>query len=231
MKKQMVVGLFVCALMLGLAIAPAHAQDNPEGKITVFGGYSYGTNNFGCDFDFGCSSAGLHGYSAAVTYNFSKNIGLEANFSGHNGSSTVYSQAATVNTNGEKEATGQDLYSYTFGPKLTLPLGNFAIFTHFLVGAAHVHESAVDKCILATGGETSCFNTDYINVHGDGMAFKTGGGVDWNHGRWGIRILEVDYVRNQASVTETCTGCNAPENFTIGANNFELSTGVKVNFK
>ncbi len=231
MKKQMVVGLFVCALMGILTTVPARAQDNQEGKISVFAGYSYGTNNFGCDFDFGCSSSGLHGYGAAVAYNFNKNIGLEANFSGHNGSSTVYNQPPTVNSNGEKETVGQDLYTYTFGPKLTLPVGNFALFTHFLVGAAHIHESGMDKCILSTGGETSCFNTDFVNLRGTGMAFRTGGGVDWNHGRWGIRILEVDYIRNQAFVTETCSGCNAPENFTVGANNFELSTGVKVNFK
>lgn len=44
--------LTVCALGL-----PAQAQDS---KINLFGGYSYGTNNFGCGFGgFGCLDPGL----------------------------------------------------------------------------------------------------------------------------------------------------------------------------
>ena len=231
MKKQVLVGLSVFAIVFCLACAPGWAQDNPEGRVSVFAGYSYGTNSFGCNFDFGCGSIGLHGYSAAVVYNFNKHIGLEGNFSGHNGNSTAFSQPVTSTTNGEKETVGEDLYSYTFGPKLTLPVANFALFTHFLVGAAHIHANSSDICTLATDGETTCFTNNFSNIHGNGMAFKTGGGVDWNHGRWGIRILEVDYGRNQVNATETCSGCSAPESFTVGSNNFELSTGFKFNFK
>jgi Outer membrane protein beta-barrel domain len=228
MKKQVLLAVWVIGIMFGLAGAPAQAQD---GKVSLFGGYSYGTNNFGCNSDFNCSPTGLHGYNASVTYNFNKHIGLEGNFSGHNGSSTTYSTPVTTTSNGYSEVISQDLYSYTFGPKLSLPVGNFSLFTHFLVGAAHVRVGDTYTCISSGGG--TCSKNVY-NVHGNGMAFKTGGGVDWNHGRWGVRILEVDYLRDQISANETasCSNytCTSPSSFTASANNFELSTGVIFHF-
>ncbi|HVA95916.1 MAG TPA: outer membrane beta-barrel protein [Candidatus Dormibacteraeota bacterium] len=231
MKRHLhwMAGVFALGLVVCLASAPAQAQDS---KIDVFGGYSYGVSSSNNCYFYCGSSLGLHGYSAAVTYNFNKNIGLEANFSGHNGTTTVYTQAVTSTNNGDNEVTGNDLYSYTFGPKLTLPAGNFSLFTHFLVGAARVHESYNETCIQSTGAG-SCNTPNSGISHGTGMAFKTGGGVDWNHGRWGIRILEVDYVRNSVSTTstETCSYCSSGAyTYTNGMNNFEMSTGVIFHF-
>jgi hypothetical protein len=228
MKKQVLLAVWVIGIMFGLAGAPAQAQD---GKVSIFGGYSYGTNNFGCNFSYNCISTGLHGYNASVTYNFNKHIGLEGNFSGHNGGSTTYNSPVTSTSDGYNEVTSEDLYSYTFGPKLSLPVGNFSLFTHFLVGAAHVRVGDKYTCTLSEGG--TCYGYA-SNAHGNGMAFKTGGGVDWNHGRWGVRILEVDYVRDQlsANATVSCSNsnCPSPVSFTASANNFEMSTGVIFHF-
>jgi hypothetical protein len=226
--RKSIFGGAALAILMCLGTGTAHAQD---GKIGVFAGYSYGTSNFGCQFE--CADQGLHGYSAAVTYGLNSHIGLEANFSGHNGSPNVFFEPASSTSNGESEPSTQDIYTYTFGPRITLPVGNFSLFTHFLVGGAHVHEGATDKCILATGGGTTCFNTESFIAHGNGMAFKTGAGLDWNRGHWGVRILEVDYLRSSLSTTssESCSGCsNQPETFTVGANNFELSTGLTFHF-
>ncbi len=178
---------------------------------------------------------GMHGYTASVTYNFAKNIGIEANFAGHNGGGVTYSYSPTTNDNGYSESQNQDIYTYTFGPKITLPLGNFALFTHFLVGGIHADLGDVETCTSATGSESeTCSSENYYTAkaRGNGMAFKTGAGVDWNHHRWGIRILEVDYVHASASFTGTegCSGCSTTETAPSSANNFELSTGFNVNF-
>ncbi len=172
----------------------------------------------------------LHGYTLSGVYAFNSHIGIEANFDGHNGSPTVFSSPVTATSNGEVETEGQDFYTYTFGPKLTLPVGNFALFTHFLVGGAHGHESFTVKCLQSAGSESSCFTTSTSGAHGNGFAFKTGGGVDWNHGRLGVRILEVDYLHASTFVTELCGGCTQSDSFGITANNFELATGVTFNF-
>ena len=142
----------LCVSILALAVliisVPAKAQ---EGKFNIFGGYSFGTNNFANEID-----PGLHGYALSAAYNFNKYIGLEANFSGHNGTSTLDSETPTSNDNGRKTVAGEDIYTYVFGPKLTLPVGNFSLFTHILVGGSHVHVGGTDKCVPEIGNSGSC---------------------------------------------------------------------------
>jgi hypothetical protein len=218
--------------MICLAGASAYAQETP--KISVFGGYSYQLNNLGqntCFFTCGEGASGLHGYAASATYNATKNIGLEANFSGHNGSPLLASEAPTSSNNGYVEHSGQDIYTYTFGPKLTLPIGHFAAYTHFLVGGMHAHQAFNEVCVPATG--STCSGTpNTANFKGTGMAFKTGAGLDWNRGRWGIRVLEVDYIHSSVWATGTCSsGCGPAISLNLGTNNFELATGLTVNFK
>jgi hypothetical protein len=226
MKKQGWLVLSVLVLTICLTGAPAHAQD---GKFSLFAGYSFGTNNYYSD------DPGLHGYAADVAYNLNKHIGLEANFSGHNGTSTIYTDVYAAVDNSYNEVVRQDLYSYTFGPKLSLPVGHFSLFTHFLVGATHVHNGETDSCVPGTGSGAETCSTSYPyhdSSHGNGFAFKVGGGVDWNHGHWGVRVLEVDYVHSEVSATETesCTGCTADTyTYPQAANDFELATGVTFN--
>jgi hypothetical protein len=236
MKIRVLLCMSVLALLICATTAPANAQDN---RFNVFAGYTFGTNNFACSLAFelacgiGIVDPGLHGYTAAFAYNFNNHIGLEANFSGHNGTTTLLTDQPTSSFEGENAVISQDLYTYVFGPKLSLPVGNFVLFTHFLVGASHSHEGGTDVCIPATGGDPSCFISSSIRGSSNGMAFKTGGGVDWNHGHWGIRILEVDYSHNQiyGTTTETCSDCsNQPASGDSSWNAFELSTGVTFNF-
>ncbi len=228
MKKQGWLAVSVLVLTFVFTGASAHAQD---GKISLFGGYSFGTNNYYSE------DPGLQGYAASVVYNFNNHIGLEANFAGHNGTSTIYTESPTTDNTGYSEVVRQDLYEYTFGPKVSVPVGHFSLFTHFLFGAAHVHDGETDKCAPATGEDEETCSSDYpynYSSHGNGFAFKTGGGVDWNHGSWGVRILEVDYVRTEVYATETqsCTGCT-PYTYTypLATNNFELAAGFTFNVK
>jgi hypothetical protein len=69
-----------------------------------------------------------------------------------------------------------------------------------------------------------------VRTHGDGFAAKFGGGVDWNHRRWGIRILEVDYIHAQLFTSNLCNTCTVTEGFDTTGNAFEMSTGVTFNF-
>src|SRR5580692_6715283 len=153
-KKTCVSLLLAAAFALCLG-GSGKAQDSVP-KMQVFGGYSYGTNScFGeCFFD-----PGLHGYTAAATYNFNRHIGLEANFSGHNGSATLDHELPTSSENGFLDTVNENIYVYTFGPRLSLPVGDFSLFTHFLVGGTHVDENGKDQCLLATDGESSCGTT------------------------------------------------------------------------
>src|ERR1700722_11132499 len=109
--------LFV-GLLLFLSTITVNAQD---AKIDLFGGYSYGTNNLGCNLSFGCESVGVNGDSAAAACHFNKFVGLEANFSGHNGILTTFSIPSTASTNAEKNTLSHNIYNYPFGPNLSLP--------------------------------------------------------------------------------------------------------------
>src|SRR5580704_9957459 len=109
----------------------AHAQSNPSiEKISLFGGYSYLVNDWGngCAADFGGETTALHGYAGSGVYNINKHIGIEGNFTGHNGTPTIFKENATSTENGFKEFERQDIYLYTVGPKVTQSIGNFQIF-------------------------------------------------------------------------------------------------------
>jgi hypothetical protein len=225
-KKTCVSFAVVAAFALWLGGAAAKAQDSGP-KMQVFGGYSFGTNNcFG-----GCSDPGLHGYTAAFVYNLNKHIGLEANFSGHNGTSTTDQSLPTSTNDGFRDKVDENIYVYTFGPRLSVPVGKFSLFSHLLVGAGNLNATSTDQCLVHTGGTTCGFTSSTDKVHGTGFAAKFGGGVDWNHKSWGIRILEVDYVHGQLFANDTCSTCSNPnEGFDATGHAFELATGVTFNF-
>lgn len=233
MRNTMWVSL-VTLFLLCLAGSAAQAQDS---RLQVFGGYSFATHScFGtCVLD-EVKDPGLHGYTAAFVYNFNSHLGLEANFSGHNGTPTIEHDYPTPFGTGEIDKQNQNLYIYTFGPRLSIDVGDFSLFAHFLVGGTHVSGNAQQQCTAATGegGETcgSTANVTTDTLSGSGFATKIGGGVDWNHKRWGIRILEVDYLDGQFYATDTpvaCPDCAKTSEDTSGAA-FELSTGLTFNF-
>ena len=135
MRNTMWVSL-VTLFLLCLAGSAAQAQDS---RLQVFGGYSFATHScFGtCVLD-EVKDPGLHGYTAAFVYNFNSHLGLEANFSGHNGTPTIEHDYPTPFGTGEIDKQNQNLYIYTFGPRLSIDVGDFSLFAHFLVGGTHV---------------------------------------------------------------------------------------------
>ncbi len=162
MKKHAIFAVGVLAILVCWNNSPAKAQG-----LDVFGGYSYELNNTstpGVD-------PGVHGYNLAVTADLNRHIGIEANFAGHNGRSTVFSDATENNT------LFTDNYTYTFGPRLTQPSGNFAVYTHFLVGVMQAHEGVSDICTASF----TCSVTG--SASGTGLGDKQRRRPDWFHGR------------------------------------------------
>lgn len=226
-KKTWVSLAVVIALFLSFGGSIAKAQDS---KMDVFGGYSFATGNCfnACDID----DPGFHGYALAYAYNLNRHIALEANFSGHNGTETTYSYAPTTDSTGYQYQSNVNIYTYTFGPRFSIPVGSFTLFSHILVGAAHLNSTETDTCLPATGSdEEGCGNpSKYHYVYnGSGFATKIGGGVNWNHKRWGIRILEADFVHGEVSTKERYDGGNSYQYVSSGSG-FELATGVTFNF-
>lgn len=232
MRKIMWKLSVVVALSLGMTLCAVSQASAQTSRFNVFGGYSYGTNNFSNDYYYGLpGGSALNGYAVAFAVNFNNHIGLEANFSGHNGSSTLLVEPSTSTNYGEDiTETGEGVYTYAFGPKLFQTVGDFSLFTHFLVGGVHLSQTLTETCTPPTsGGNCGTPDPAVYDQKGTGLAFMTGGGVDWNHGRWGIRVLEVDYVHGQMESNFT----GAPSNLSslsTSANNFQLATGITFNF-
>jgi hypothetical protein len=202
-------------VMLGLvaataSVARAQGVDLRAQGGNIFVGYSFEQDNVQ-------SGVGLHGYNASGTFDLNRKIAIEANFAGHHGNTVIFSQSAPVGAVTQKD----DIFTYVFGPKLTHVIGpsnNFELFGHFLIGGSNVHSSSQNSG--AFGGASS-------SASGSGFAFVTGGGLDWFRGTWGIRILEVDFVRTSSiTMTSSCGGTCVQKATGDSANNFRFSTGL-----
>ena len=218
MKKHMMSGVLVLGMLLCLSGAPAQAQGVP--KIDIFVGYSYLVNNINS------LDPGIHGYALSGVYNFNRHIGFEAAVTGNHGNSITFQNIQPANHFSDIENVHQDVVTAVFGPKLTQPVGNFDLFAHFLVGVMHQREGGEDVEVC-TGCTTSHFGGDATT-----FGMKVGGGVDWNHGRWGIRILELDFVHGAGEANFLCTGCGAGATNTgeLSSPDVQLAAGVKFRF-
>jgi hypothetical protein len=227
--KQVVLGLAVA----GLAVCFSGSAAKAQSKMQVFGGYAYGggsTNNY-CYYYCTPPSFPRQGFEASFGYNFSTHVGIEAAFDGFNGTQTPESSPVGTGNNGENIKDKGSSYLYTFGPRLTYPVGDFSLYTHLLVGGAHVHDNYTETCIPYGSG--TCGSPDpYTETDsGNGMAFKIGGGVDWNHGVWGIRIVQLDYVHSQLSLSGSDNETYSPtfSSYAPGSS-YEVAAGVTINF-
>lgn len=109
--------LLVLFALLGLLSLPMMAAD----KVEVFGGYQH--THFDEDFS---PINHANGWDGAVTYNFSKSIGLTADVSG------------AYRTIG---GTTGHLYTYAFGPTFSYNAGRVKPFVHVLAGGANLGAS------------------------------------------------------------------------------------------
>ena len=155
MKKLML----VTVLLLGLS-SMAVAQDVPAAE--VFGGYSF----YRCqDTSVDCD---LHGWNAAVDFNFNKNWAVTADVSGQYGwIDNLYPyQWADVKH-----------HNFLFGPRYTISAGdNVRPYVHALFGVNHVNPKPL-----------------FTVENNFAMAF--GGGIDVKvNDRVSVRPVQLDYV-------------------------------------
>ena len=153
-----------------LAPKPAAASSSSSDfhRFEVFAGYSF-LNNSSNVADF---TQLVHGYAASVKVNLSRNFGILADFSGHNGSSTQFGE--------DQDA---DQYYFVFGPEVSHSFGKARISGHVLVGLANQHIS--DNCSECTP----------FSVREHNFAAGAGGSFDWMFSdRWGWRVLQFDYL-------------------------------------
>lgn len=132
------------AIVLGMTSMLAMAGETP--KPEVFGGYQWTSTDGGWH---------ASGWDGSANLNIWKNVGATGDFSG------VYS-------------SGSNLYTYTFGPVVSMPKHGVSPYVHALFGGARSG---------ATG---------FSSVNG--MAMMFGGGVDFGQHKWAFRAIQVDWM-------------------------------------
>ncbi len=128
---------FVVCFVAALLSLPLMAQENAP-KAEFFGGYQY--LHIGSDTSLGSTGGGqgFNGWNAAAQFNFSKNVGVEGDFSGS------YAKISGVSTH---------VYTYSGGPVVFAELERVKPFAHVLFGGTSMgaSESGVS---VSLGGYT-----------------------------------------------------------------------------
>lgn len=163
MRKAVIV---LCAIisMSGLALAQA-----PSGN--VFFGYTY------YNTDLSLNRGNLNGFQATLEGKLVPVLGIVADITGHYGSLSFPNPAATCPVEvacGPISANAHQ-YEVMFGPRVSIPAGNFRPFAEFEVGVGHVNTNGF-------GSDTS-----YATALGGGLDYKVFGPL-------ALRV-EGDYVR------------------------------------
>jgi hypothetical protein len=181
MRKLIGVVLFLCLVSLMAA-----AQET-GGKAQIFGGYQY--TRLGSDVTGGLTAVNANGFNGAASINLNRWFGAVADFSG------AYASPSGVSTK---------LYTYTFGPQISMHSGALTPFAHFLIGGMHASAST------SSGGVTT-------SASSSGMAMMFGGGVDVGKHNLALRLAQFDWL----SLHNSGTSYN---------NNMRLSTGLVMRF-
>jgi hypothetical protein len=146
------------AVIVLILSALGYAQIPTSGNI--FLGYSYSrTNSIG-------GTTGLNGWEGSLDGKFLPWIGLVADFSaGYGNDNSVLPILCPVG-GCPFRGTSVRRYTYLFGPRVSVPVGKFTPFAHFLLGAAHVNDR----------GAT---DTSFSTAVGGGLDYKLIKGVAW----------------------------------------------------
>lgn len=210
MHKPGILTLVVCLLPCAL-----WAQENTGAypKAEVFGGYSYLRNN----------STGFNGWEAQTTFNFSRFLGVTAQFDGNYRNALSGTPLSSLSFLGISAGANQHLYDYLFGPTATARFGRNSVFVHALFGGAHSSLSA-GASLPIIGGLSSGLTS------ASGFAMDFGGGLDIGLARHiAIRPVQVDYLQTRFNSSDAlsfglATGTNARQN------NFRYSAGIVFRF-
>jgi hypothetical protein len=188
------------------------AQDSAS-KFEVAVDYSYA--RFVPASKYVPNSYSLNGAGGSIDYNFSRYVGVVAEFTGY-GSNTQFftvppSSLCPSGCSGNVQA---NLFTYLFGPQFGIRTGKFRPFAHVLVGGAHSNLAAN---LAALSGFSAA-----ARPANDAFALAFGGGLDIrvNHsGTIAFRPAEIDYLYTRFDI-----------NGNGGNSNFRYQAGVVFNF-
>jgi len=165
----------------------ALAQDYPKFELAV--DYSYARYN--PSHAYTKNGHSLNGAGGAITFNFSKYVGITAELTGYGsntqnfvipaGNNALCPAGCTLSAQG-------NLFTYLFGPQVGIRSGKFRPFGHLLLGGAH---SNLYTNLYKQAGITNS------NPAGNTFAMVFGGGADIavnKSGSIAIRPGEIDYL-------------------------------------
>ena len=165
MRKMAYMGLGVFLLA-----SFAAAQIPTSGNIFV--GYSFENTNWS-GIDSGLGGPNLNGWGASLEGKVFPHVGIVTDFSSHYGSESFV--AETPNGPQRINVSGHE-WEVLFGPRLSIPVGNFTPFAEAMLGIAHIH------------------NGDQVDHSNTSFATALGGGLDYRLVHFLAVRLEVDYL-------------------------------------
>lgn len=173
MQKAVVISLILLAFT-GLAAAQVPTSGN------IFFGYSYlraplVTNN----------NVSLNGWNGSLEGKFLPWVGLVADLGGYYGSQTPPTTGAKVNGN---------VYTFLFGPQVSVHVGKLTPFAHALFGAGHTSASVP--------GESKS-DTSFATALGGGLDYKIVKGLAW---RGQLDFLQTRFYSNTQNNVRFSTG-------------------------
>jgi hypothetical protein len=200
--------LTVFVMLLGLT---ALAQDSAP-KIEVAVDYSYA--RFNPAHSYVPNTYSLNGGGGSADYNFTKYIGVVAEFEGYSSNTQRFTiPPGSLCPSGCSGNVQANLFTYMFGPQIGLRTGKFRPFGHLLFGGAH---SNVAGNLYAQEG------TGSARPDNNAFAMTFGGGLDIpvnKSGSIAIRPVEIDYLYTFFDI-----------NGSGGNSNFRYQAGAVFNF-
>ncbi len=185
------------AVILVFGIA-AMAADAPKMEIAI--DYSYA--RFSPSHAYISNSFSLNGGGGSLTYNFTKYIGVKADFQGY-GSNTQHftiPSGTAICPGGCSGNVQGNLFTYQFGPQIGIRTGKFRPFGHLLFGGGHSNGGAnIYKQTGSVGPRPS----------NDAFAMSFGGGIDvvLNHsGSTAFRPGEFNYLWTNSNLQSHQSG-------------------------
>ena len=195
--------LATMALILGSVV---WAQDFPKAEVTGY--YSY--FRFNPENSGTLNSHSLNGGGAEIVFNFSRIVGIKAEFAGYQGGTVTFSDAIA----GSASASA-NLFTYNIGPVFKFRSGRFEPFAEALFGGAH--SSFYGN--LCRQLVTCVVN----NPSNNAFDFVIGGGIDipLTH-NFAFRPVQADYVLTRFGNGFTAGNQNQ--------SNFRYQAGIQVRF-
>jgi len=200
-KKQEMHRITCLSITLLLVPIAAFAQ-TPQ--FQLYGGYAYAHVDSGGVTELLTDlSRNWNGWEASFATNFTRFVGVNFDFSGDYGSSSLESPENFTPRLRQQTQT-PFFYSYMAGPQFLLPAGPFLVFAHAMAGATQMKRE---------------FAGPYFPVIRSDIAFGSviGAGIDLNLTQYvALRIAQADYLISK--------------NFGGEQNNLRVSGGIVFKF-